>query len=61
MRRQPFEQNFAAALPGDGFDNSHRQAELFEHRPLLDVKLQVARDGIVKTRGMPPLYGARAA
>src|SRR5579871_1989107 len=45
-----FKANFHAALPGDGVDDSERQAELLEHRALFDMKFEVSGKGRLQPR-----------
>ena len=44
--RLAFKNHVQAALAGDGVHNAERQAQTFEHRSLLDVKLKIS-EGVV--------------
>src|SRR5579871_1961104 len=44
------EDNLAPALPGNRLHNGDRQVETFEHRPLLNVKFQVAQRTLCEAR-----------
>ena len=46
MVRVAFKEHVEPALAGDGFHDAERQVETFEHRPLLDMKLDVSK-GVV--------------
>ena len=52
MIRRAIEREVEAALPGDGFDHAHRQAQALEHRPLFDVEFEIRRP-----RGRRPCIG----
>src|SRR5437870_4481756 len=52
-----FEDNVQTALADYRFDDSEREAEIFEHRPLLDMKFQVAKrvsSSLADTRRIEP-------
>ena len=44
------ERHVRACLAGDGVDDAKRQIEVFEHRPLLDVELEIAERFRRRTR-----------